>query len=58
MKVKDCEKCDHCQRRTWAQRYQPSNYHAIGMSHAYHVCLIASKRCLDVKKCPKINVEA
>lgn len=57
MRVKDCEKCDYCQRCVWTQKHKPRDYHAIGMSHAYHVCLLEFKRCLDVKKCPKEKEE-
>lgn len=51
MKVKDCEKCKHHERRTWSDYYQPMNYHAIGMSHAYAYCKKHGCRCLEVKGC-------
>jgi hypothetical protein len=51
MKVKDCEKCEHRQRRVWSQYYEPKDYHAIGMSHAYAYCTKHQKRVRDVKKC-------
>lgn len=53
MKVSVCEKCQHCKRYVWSHSYLPSNYHAIGMSHAYHKCELENKRCLDMKRCPK-----
>jgi len=51
MRVKDCEKCKHCSRRSWVQYYKPKNYHAIGISHAYAYCGKHKKRVLEVKKC-------
>ncbi len=51
MKVKDCEKCKHHERRTWSDYYQPMNYHAIGMNHAYAYCKKHGCRCLEVKGC-------
>lgn len=51
MKVKDCEKCNYCQRRVLTTYYKPKNYHAIGMSHAYAYCLKHNKRVSEVKKC-------
>lgn len=53
MKVKDCKGCPFCKRRVWVSIYTPANYHTIGVSHAFHRCEKAGKRCLDVKKCPK-----
>ena len=53
MKVSHCERCEHCRRITWSHPYLPANYHAIGMSHAYHKCELAKKRCIEVKRCPK-----
>lgn len=53
MRVSDCKKCQHCKRYVWSHSYLPANYHAIGMSHAYHKCELAKKRCLEVKRCPK-----
>lgn len=53
MRVKDCEGCEYCERRTWSQAYKPAGYHTIGFSHAYHRCAWVGARCLEVKKCPK-----
>jgi hypothetical protein len=55
MRVKDCEKCEHCQRRVWSQYYEPNNYHPIGMSHAYAYCTKHQKRVRDVKKCDELT---
>ena len=57
MKVSICEKCPFYQRRTWSSYYEPKNYHAIGISHAYGYCKHAGKRCLEVKKkdCKKME---
>jgi hypothetical protein len=51
MKVADCEKCKHHERRTWSHPHYCANYHTIGMSHAYAYCTKHCKRCADVKKC-------
>lgn len=55
MKVQYCENCPFKERRTWSQYYQPANYHAIGMSHAYAYCKFAKERCLKVRcmRCKK-----
>ena len=55
MKVANCEKRKHYQRRTWSHAHYPANYHAIGMSHAYAYCTKHCKRCGDVKKCDELN---
>lgn len=55
MKVANCEKCKHYQRRTWSHAHYPANYHAIGMSHAYAYCTKHCKRCGDVKKCDELQ---
>lgn len=51
MKVQDCEKCKHYKRCTWSQYYIPTNYHPIGMSHAYAYCTKHKRRCVEIKKC-------
>ncbi len=51
MKVKDCETCKHCQRRTWAQYHTPKNYHPIGFTHAYAYCTKHKRRVAEVRKC-------
>ena len=51
MRVKDCRKCQHCQRRTWTSYHMPRGYHAIGMTHAYAYCTLYKKRVRDVKSC-------
>lgn len=51
MKVSDCRDCKHCKRICWSHSYQPLNYHAIGMSHAYAYCAKHEKRVLQVKNC-------
>lgn len=55
MKVRICEKCQYYQRKVWSHLYEPSNYHTIGMSHAYGFCQKYKKRCLSVKKCEIFN---
>lgn len=51
MKVSICEKCKYYRRKTWSTYYKPSNYHAIGVSHAYAYCTKCKERCLNIKKC-------
>lgn len=51
MRVKDCQGCKHYKRICWSHSYQPINYHAIGMSHAYAYCEKHGCRCLEVKRC-------
>lgn len=51
MKVKDCKKCNYCERRTWVDYHTPANYHPIGFTHAYAYCKKHKKRVLDVRKC-------
>ncbi len=51
MRVADCKKCRHYQRRVWCHSHKPATYHTIGMSHAYAHCLMHKKRCLQVKHC-------
>lgn len=51
MRVKDCEGCRHCERRTWVQRYKPADYHPIGYTHAYAFCKKHNKRVSEVKSC-------
>ena len=53
MRVKDCRKCQKCQRRVWKDYYIPRNYQPIGMSHAYAWCTFHKKRVRDVKECLK-----
>jgi len=57
MKVSKCERCKHYKRRVWSQRYEPTNYHAIGMSHAYGYCTAHKRRCREVRKseCDRID---
>lgn len=50
MKCGICEKCPFYQRRKWSKRYEPNNYHAIGMSFAYGYCKLLQKRCGKVAK--------
>lgn len=51
MRVKDCEKCKHCKRRTWTQYHVPKGSHAVGFTHAYSFCEKHQKRVRDVYKC-------
>lgn len=51
MRVKDCKKCKHCERKTWSSYYKPMNYHAIGMSHAYAYCDKYKVRVSEVHGC-------
>lgn len=51
MRVKDCNHCKHCKRRTWSQRYVPSSGRAVGFTHAYAYCAKHQTRVADVKKC-------
>lgn len=53
MKVKDCWalKCPYLQRKVWSDYYQPANYHAIGMSHAYAYCDKFGCPCRKAKEC-------
>lgn len=51
MRVKDCEPCEHCERRRWVQYYEPKNFHPIGFTHAYSYCKKHGKRCSEVKTC-------
>lgn len=53
MKVKDCKNCSLCIRKVWSSYHTPSNYHPIGMSHAYAFCDLHKKRVRDVKKCER-----
>ena len=57
MKVSNCQKCKHYRRRVWSSRHQPTNYHAIGMSHAYGYCEKHKTRCLQVKGCKEAEIE-
>ena len=50
MKVSECKRCIHSQRKSWSTSYKPNNYHYIGVSHVYLYCKLLQKRCLDVKK--------
>lgn len=54
MRVKDCEKCEYCQRRTYSTYYEPTNYHPIGMTHAFAYCSFHQRKVRDVKKCVKL----
>lgn len=51
MKVSICEKCPFYKRKRWSHRYEPTEYHAIGMTHAYGYCTYFNKRCAEIKKC-------
>lgn len=51
MKVKNCKHCEHCVRITWSHVHHCSNYHDIGMSHAYAYCKMHKKRVSEIKKC-------
>ena len=51
MRVKDCNGCEHCKRKVWSDYYKPTNYHAIGMSHAYAYCEKYKERVLNIKGC-------
>ena len=51
VRVKDCEGCEHLQRRVWSQYHEPKNYHPIGFSHAYAYCKKHRKRVSQVKRC-------
>lgn len=53
MKVKDCQHCKHCQRRTWSHRHVPKSGRAVGFTHAYAYCTKHQARVADVKKCEK-----
>lgn len=53
MRVKDCEKCKHYQRRKYSTYHEPKNYHPIGFSHVYAFCVKHKKRCRSVNKCQK-----
>lgn len=58
MKVFECKKCVHCERRTWSSSYKPKDYHEIGVSHAYRFCNKYKKRCLEVEhNCEPIKGE-
>ena len=57
MKVKDCEHCEYYKRKVWSSYYKPSNYHAIGVSHAYAYCEKHKSRCLNIKKCEVVEDE-
>jgi hypothetical protein len=50
MRVSDCEQCEYFRRMVWTKYYQPVNYHAIGINHAYGYCVKEHKRCLDVTR--------
>lgn len=54
MKVSECEKCEHYERRKWSHRYCPGGYHPIGMTHAYGYCTLHQKRCCKVKGCAEV----
>ena len=51
MKISDCMKCKHYQRKTWGSVFKPANYHNIGVTHAFGYCNKHQMRCLDIKKC-------
>lgn len=51
MKVGECRDCKYCVRRCWTQYYQPKNYHAIGMTHAYAFCKKHDRRVSEIKSC-------
>lgn len=51
MRVKDCERCTYCTRRTWSHYHKCRDYHPIGMTHAYAFCTKHDRRVSEVKKC-------
>ena len=55
MKVANCEKCKHHERRTWSHPHYCANYHTIGMTHAYAYCTKHCKRCADVIRCDELQ---
>ena len=57
MRIKDCAKCEKCERRVWSDYHVPKNYHPIGMSHAYAWCAKYKKRVSQIKKCERIQYE-
>ena len=55
MRVKDCQNCKHCQRRTWHQYHVPKSSHPVGFTHAYYFCTKHQKRVREVKKCQEVS---
>lgn len=51
MKVGNCEKCKHCERRSWVTVHKPNGYHAIGITHVYAFCTLHKMRCSTIKYC-------
>ena len=49
MKVSVCRKCRYFRERRWSQRYEPRDYHAIGMTHIYGYCALNKRRCMEVR---------
>lgn len=59
MKVSDCKKCKHCERRKWVTSYKPNGYHEIGISHVYAFCTLHKMRYSTIKNCgAKMDEEA
>ena len=50
MKVSVCRKCRHFRERRWSHRYEPRDYHPIGMTHVYAYCALRKLRCADVNE--------
>lgn len=50
MKREDCKSCEFFRERRWVQRYEPNNYHAIGMTHIYGWCDKYGERLVFIKK--------
>lgn len=50
MKVSECRKCRYFRERRWSQRYEPKDYHPIGMTHVYGWCAYRKSRCRQVKR--------
>jgi len=50
MKVSVCRKCRYFRERRWSARYEPRDYHPIGMTHVYGYCAFRMLRCADVKE--------
>ena len=50
MKVSICRKCRYFRERRWSHRYEPRDYHPIGMTHVYGYCAYMKKRCAEVKR--------
>ncbi len=51
MRVADCRDCEYFHEARWSHRYEPKNFHAIGMTHVYGRCRKNGVACREVKKC-------